>query len=110
VNLCRSCGEDFGSVSAFDAHRVGKQEHPFGPAHPDGRRCLSIVELRERGWTEDGRGRWRRASDGAPWASSEDQVTTETGRDGEPKASGRLRRARGSTRLPDRKKVRSAND
>lgn len=24
MNLCRTCGEDFGSVFAFDAHRVGK--------------------------------------------------------------------------------------
>jgi hypothetical protein len=24
MNECTACGEDFGSVEAFDAHRVGK--------------------------------------------------------------------------------------
>jgi hypothetical protein len=108
VNLCTSCGEDFGSVSAFDAHRVGSYEHLVSHQHPDGRRCLTADELRERGWKPDGRGRWRRPSDGAPWADSGDKVTTE--RRAKTRAKG-LRLAphgRPSTQLPDLEKARSA--
>jgi hypothetical protein len=50
VNLCRTCGFDFASVEAFDAHRVG------APAR--GRRCLPAGELRAKGWSLDARGRW----------------------------------------------------
>jgi hypothetical protein len=53
MNLCRSCEQDFGSVSAFDAHRVGK--------HSEERRCLHEAELVERGFHRDSRGRWRQA-------------------------------------------------
>jgi hypothetical protein len=65
VNLCRACGLDFGSVSAFDAHRVGKPAYmfaeglDFSPPREDGRRCLDEFELRERGWTRDKFVRWR---------------------------------------------------
>jgi hypothetical protein len=65
LNLCVTCGLDFGSVSAFDAHRVGKHAYTFiegmrmDPPREDGRRCLSLDELQERGWAEDSRGRWR---------------------------------------------------
>jgi hypothetical protein len=60
VNLCRCCNEDFGSVTAFDAHRVGKHEYPWSPEQEDGRRCLDTEDLKERGWHRDSRGRWRR--------------------------------------------------
>ena len=29
VNLCRARGGDFGSVHAFDRHRIGKHEYTF---------------------------------------------------------------------------------
>ena len=64
LNGCRTCGEDFNGVSYFDAHRVGE----YGPGDfrgdredwsPElGRRCLSSLEMRERGWEKNGRGRW----------------------------------------------------
>ena len=50
MNQC-ACGLDFGSVDAFDAHRVGTHEYTFDegvmkdPSVEDGRRCLSLDEL-----------------------------------------------------------------
>jgi hypothetical protein len=38
VNYCRACRQDFGSLSAFDAHRVGKHEYVWSPEQEDGRR------------------------------------------------------------------------
>lgn len=87
LNECSTCGLDFASLSAFDARRVGKypQTGPteylnrlaqdLVPADEDwrpefGRRCLDPSELRERGFTRDKRGRWRRPASGrAPWAA-----------------------------------------
>lgn len=106
VNYCTACDEDFGSVSAFDAHRVGGHEFSFSSEHPNGRRCLSIEELHQRAWSRDGRGRWRRPSDGAPWASRETQVTTQEPAGARRKDSGRLRAAMPSVRLPDSEKAR----
>jgi hypothetical protein len=66
MNLCRACGEDFGSVSAFDAHRTGTHEYALAkgfrmePPRDDGRRCLEADELERAGWHRDSRGRWRR--------------------------------------------------
>lgn len=51
MNLCTSCKLDFGSVSAFDAHRVGRHEYlyreglDFDPPVYDGRRCLDEEEI-----------------------------------------------------------------
>lgn len=65
MNLCRACRQDFGSTSAFDAHRVGKHSYTYSegvrmePLREDGRRCLTRAELETAGWTQDGRGRWR---------------------------------------------------
>jgi hypothetical protein len=65
MNLCRECRKDFGSLSAFDAHRVGKHAYTFGeglrcdPPLEDGRRCLDTAELEEAGWSRDPFGRWR---------------------------------------------------
>jgi hypothetical protein len=56
VNFCRMCNEDFGSVSAFDAHRVGTY-------YPDTRRCLDDGEMLAKHWRQDSRGRWRRPVD-----------------------------------------------
>jgi hypothetical protein len=64
VNLCRSCGEDFASVEAFDAHRIGTYAYTFAagweldPPREDGRRCLGTEELAGSGWTLDTRSRW----------------------------------------------------
>ena len=65
MNLCGGCGLDFGSVSGFDAHRVGRHAYTYlqgldqTPPVEDGRRCLDPDELAERGWRQDTRGRWR---------------------------------------------------
>jgi hypothetical protein len=58
VNVCRSCGQDFCSVEAFDAHRVGRHEYPWSIDRPDGRRCLSAVEITDAGWEQNQYGRW----------------------------------------------------
>jgi len=69
VNLCRRCKQDFGSVSAFDAHRVGKHAYTFQeglamePVRWDGRRCLGTDELETLGWHQDTHGRWRQPLD-----------------------------------------------
>ena len=59
MNLCRRCKQDFGSVTAFDAHRVGKHEYVYDLEHEDGRRCLAVDELLDSGWARDQHGRWR---------------------------------------------------
>src|SRR5262245_45824910 len=58
MNLCCACGQDFASVTLFDAHRVGKHQYAWSPEQPDGRRCFGVDELEARGWTLDERGRW----------------------------------------------------
>jgi hypothetical protein len=64
MNLCRGCGEEFASVSAFDRHRVGLNAYLYAegltsdPPVEDGRRCLDVDELRSAGMEPDGRGRW----------------------------------------------------
>jgi hypothetical protein len=100
MNECGACGEDFGSPSAFSAHLVGTHVYTFSAEHPDGRRCLTPRELLQRNWTRDGRGRWRRPNNGAPWAVSRDQVTTERRSKVPEKAAPHVRRERRSTRLP----------
>jgi hypothetical protein len=48
---CRACDQDFGSVKAFDMHRVGTHEYSYSeglqmtPPREDGRRCLSEREI-----------------------------------------------------------------
>jgi hypothetical protein len=58
MNLCRSCGEDFGSVRAFDTHRLGRHEYLYSDDQPDGRRCLSIEELSVKGFVKNSADRW----------------------------------------------------
>lgn len=48
--LCRACGQAFGSLYAFDRHRVG--------VHGE-RRCQPQLLLSEQGWQKDRHGRWR---------------------------------------------------
>ncbi len=53
MNECGECGLDFGSVSAFDRHRVGVHEYTFSegaalePPRWDGRRCLHSYEIED---------------------------------------------------------------
>ena len=69
MNLCRSCEQDFGSVRAFDAHRVGRHAYTFAegqrmePPRADGRRCLSVAEMEAEGFVRNGRERWSLATD-----------------------------------------------
>ena len=71
MNLCSSCGSDFGSVHAFDSHRVGKHTHTYlegldmSPSREDGRRCLDGGEMEDVGWARDQHGRWRTDAQGA---------------------------------------------
>jgi hypothetical protein len=62
MNLCTSCGQDFGSVELFDRHRVGKHAYDFieglERGLEDGRRCLDVDEMEEAGWRLNARGRW----------------------------------------------------
>jgi len=64
VNQCGACGEDFGGLELFDRHRVGVHEYTFKegmgmtPPREDGRRCLEVEEMEERGWQETARGQW----------------------------------------------------
>lgn len=69
MNLCRSCGEDFAGVSAFDAHRVGKHSYTYSegvkmePIREDGRRCLHRDELEAEGYARNASGRWFKIAD-----------------------------------------------
>jgi hypothetical protein len=101
MNLCIACGQDFGSLGAFDAHRVGSHAYTYSAYHRDGRRCLPPEELRARNWTRDRHGRWRRPSDGAPWALSQDQVTAQRRSQVPVRAERHPRRTRPSTRSPE---------
>ena len=64
MNLCRSCNQDFGSVGAFDAHRVGVNAYTYPeglqmePMREDGRRCLTLEELDKHGFMRNERGSW----------------------------------------------------
>jgi hypothetical protein len=72
MNLCSACGEDFGSLESFDAHRVGNYPQR-GPSEYEGaiedwtadkgRRCLTVEEmesgtLQSRQFVHNRRGRW----------------------------------------------------
>ncbi len=47
---CGGCGKLFRRTSTFDRHRVGVGAD---------RRCLTSMELTDRGWTQDSKGFWR---------------------------------------------------
>jgi hypothetical protein len=65
ANLCSDCGQDFGGVTAFDMHRVGRHDLDY-PEHLDGRRCLSEDEIRTRGLVQTAHGRWGQPQNGLP--------------------------------------------
>jgi len=48
MNRCSGCGEDFGSVAAFDAHRAGRFDVSW-PEDLDGRHCMDEDEMVLRG-------------------------------------------------------------
>jgi hypothetical protein len=48
---CPTCAEYFNGVQPFDKHRVGD----FGKD----RRCLTVAEMKARGWTRNAAGFWR---------------------------------------------------
>jgi hypothetical protein len=58
MNTCSACGEDFGGIVAFDAHRVGKHAYDYSTQHPDGRRCLTQKEMLEKSFKLNSRGAW----------------------------------------------------
>lgn len=64
MNECGACGQDFGSVAAFDEHRVGEHDYLFSegvqmePPRYDGRRCLDVSEMEARGFHRDRWNRW----------------------------------------------------
>lgn len=71
MNECATCGIDFGSVKAFDRHRVGVHEYTYSegahmsPPREDGRRCLREDEIAdlvdERGlsvFAKNPKGKW----------------------------------------------------
>lgn len=68
MNQCGPCGEDFASLDAFDEHRVGFHAFTFpegtamDPPRYDGRRCLSVSEMTDAGWTQRGT-KWQYPSD-----------------------------------------------
>ena len=64
LNLCRTCGHDFGGVHALDMHRVGKHEHLYSDERLDGRRCLTETEMLARGMYLSAHGRWSQPRNG----------------------------------------------
>lgn len=53
---CPTCLEQFGSVRAFDKHRVGSYASPRTFQHH--RRCLSVSEMLAAGWARNAKGQW----------------------------------------------------
>jgi len=51
---CPTCGDYFGSVRAFDRHRVGPYANPG--QWRGARRCLTEPEMIAAGWARNGRG------------------------------------------------------
>lgn len=68
MKLCGACGLDFTSVQGFDAHRVGKHAYTYSegsamdPPREDGRRCLTVGELPDKGFRHTGSGLWELAA------------------------------------------------
>ena len=50
-NQCRGCGQYFNSTSAFDKHRTGEHTN-------NQRRCLTPLEMTNRGMVVNARGFW----------------------------------------------------
>ena len=71
MNLCCSCKTDFGSVAAFDKHRIGRHAYTHAeglktwPARDDGRRCMDTDEMTDAGMEVNAHGRWAITADAA---------------------------------------------
>jgi hypothetical protein len=63
VNTCTACGKDFGSLRAFERHRVGDHARNWSLDYPSGRRCLTEHELEAAGFCQNRRGEWTIARD-----------------------------------------------
>ena len=50
---CAQCRGSFNSVSVFDSHRKGNFEECGAE-----RRCLTVLEMRAKGWRVNARGFW----------------------------------------------------
>lgn len=80
VNFCRSCGEDFATVYAFDEHRTGVHAYTYSeglkqePPVEDGRRCFGVDELVAFGWSRKMKGLWQPPKD---WISMAARWDTE---------------------------------
>lgn len=83
MNLCRSCNQDFATLSGFDEHRTGVHDYTYSgglrrdPPVEDGRRCFRVHELVEFGWTQNAKGRWVYPDDWAKQAWQWDQPVEE---------------------------------
>ena len=64
LNYCTTCGADFGGVTAFDKHRVGKHAFLCTPDRLDGRRCLTTEEMLGLGMYINAQGRWSQPDNG----------------------------------------------
>lgn len=67
---CAACGLYFKSPSGFDRHRYG----PY-TLDPKTRRCLTVTELLQRGWSLNAAGFWLRPSNGREMHVRARQVT-----------------------------------
>lgn len=50
MTQCAVCEEFFSGTTMFDLHRVGP--------HDGDRRCLTVGEMREKGWETNAKGEW----------------------------------------------------
>ena len=57
---CTDCGEFFWSVYGFDKHRVFMDKDDKGRYIEDWdrRRCLSVTEMKAKGWSQNEGGFW----------------------------------------------------
>src|SRR5262249_51158507 len=78
LNRCRSCGKDFGGVTAFDRHRVGNHAYEYSHDQPDGRRCLTDPEMKQRGMYLNSSGRWSQPHNGLSERLGSPAQATET--------------------------------
>lgn len=71
-NFCTGCCRDFGSLTAYDRHRVGP--------HDGDRRCRTDAELLARGYEKTAAGRWtlgRLLTRGRAFKSSQTDPSTQ---------------------------------
>jgi hypothetical protein len=67
--VCAACGLKFASTYAHDRHRVGT----FKPLN---RHCLSVAELRTKGWSPNDLGFWRKPAPAGAFAERRNRSTT----------------------------------